>query len=249
MRCGPLDRSLGSGDIGSVQMISELVKAQKAASDLSYEALAQRAQKVGLGLTKQQLSDLASSRPKGGPKSAEMVQALSMALNVPERTVVLAYAASFGIDVSETLSPFEVRLPATVSSLDTSMQDAILHVIRAATEGASHDERDVEDHEQELRTEARGQKPTQPTPMTRAGVSPAYDPNQHRFYGTKAEATRAARQQVQAKQPEDPRVSAVPRPDEYAMAASDDPSEGRALREQQDEAVESSQDSDDWGDA
>lgn len=37
----------------------------------------------------------------------------------------------------------------------------------------------------------------------------------------------------------------TPRPDEYALAASDEASEVRALREQQDEAAESSQDSDD----
>ena len=202
-----------------MQTISELVKAQKAASDLSYEALSQRAQKVGLALTKQQLSDLANNRPKGWPKSAEMVQALSVALNVPERTIVLAYASSFGIDVSETRSPFEVRLPATVSSLDPSMQDAILHVIRAATEGANHDERDAEDHKQEPRTEARSQEPTQPTPITRAGVSPAHE----------AASVEGVEQNV-------------PMPDEYALAANDEPSEGRLLREQQDAAAEGSQD-------
>ncbi|RLY94767.1 hypothetical protein EAE32_06410 [Kocuria tytonicola] len=199
-----------------MQTISELVKAQKAASDLSYEALAQRAQGAGLGLTKQQLSDLANNRPKGWPKSADMVKALSVALDVPERTVVLAYAASFGIDVRETRSPFEVRLPATVSTLDPMMQDAILHVIRAATEGASAHEHDAEDHEQEPRAEAGGAQPTQPSPMTRAGESPA------------AEDT------------------APPVPDEYALAAYDAPSEGRAMRSAQDQEAEASQDGGEW---
>lgn len=201
-----------------MQTISELVKAQKAASDLSYEALAQRAQKVGLGLTKQQLSDLANNRPKGWPKSAEMVQALSVALNVSERTVVLSYAASFGIDVSETRSPFEVRLPATVSSLDPSMQDAILHVIRAATEGAEVDERTEEE------VTEPGTQESYPSAMSRAGVSPAH-------VDASAEGE----------------VPAVPRPkDEYALAASDEPSEGRALREQQDADAENNQTPDDW---
>lgn len=195
-----------------MQTISELVKAQKAASDLSYEALAQRAQGAGLGLTKQQLSDLANNRPKGWPKSADMVKALSVALDVPERTVVLAYAASFGIDVRETRSPFEVRLPATVSTLDPMMQDAILHVIRAATEGADTHEHDAEDHEPEPRAEAGGAQPTQPSPMNRAGVSPAHDGDE-----------------------------APPLPDEYAFAAYDAPSEGRERRQAQDEAAEGSQ--------
>jgi len=197
-----------------VQTISELVKAQKAASDLSYEALAQRAQSAGLGLTKQQLSDLANNRPKGWPKSADMVKALSVALDVPERTVVLAYAASFGIDVRETRSPFEVRLPSTVSTLDPRMQDAILHVIRAATEGASTHEHDTEDQEQEPRTEAGGAQPTQPSPMNRAGVSPAHDGDND---------------------------DAPPLPDEYALAAYKAPSEGRDRRQAQDEAAEGSQ--------
>ncbi|MBK4119689.1 hypothetical protein [Kocuria rhizophila] len=199
-----------------MQTISELVKAQKAASDLSYEALAQRAQGAGLGLTKQQLSDLANNRPKGWPKSADMVKALSVALDVPERTVVLAYAASFGIDVRETRSPFEVRLPATVSTLDPMMQDAILHVIRAATEGAVTHEHDAEDQKQKPRTEASGAQPTQPSPMNRAGVSPA---------------------------PED---TAPPVPDEYALAAYDAPSEGRAMRTAQDDEAEASQDGGQW---
>lgn len=38
----------------------------------------------------------------------------------------------------------------------------------------------------------------------------------------------------------------VPQPDEYAVSVSDEPSEGRALREQQDEAAKGSQDSNDW---
>lgn len=199
-----------------MQTISELVKAQKAASDLSYEALAQRAQGAGLGLTKQQLSDLANNRPKGWPKSADMVKALSVALDVPERTVVLAYAASFGIDVRETRSPFEVRLPATVSTLDPRMQDAILHVIRAATEGADIHEHSTEDQEQEPRAEAGGAQPTQPSPMNRAGESPA------------AEDT------------------TPPVPDEYALAAYDAPSEGRAMRTAQDDEAEASQDGGQW---
>lgn len=217
MCCGPLDRSPGSGDIGSVQTISELVKAQKAASDLSYEALAQRAQGAGLGLTKQQLSDLANNRPKGWPKSADMVKALSVALDVPERTVVLAYAASFGIDVRETRSPFEVRLPATVSTLDPRMQDAILHVIRAATEGADIHEHSTEDQEQEPRPEARGAQPTQPSPMNRAGESPA-----------EVDDDLAARRRT--RHPEGD-VGLAP-------AADDSPSEGRSMREAQDDAAE-----------
>ena len=202
-----------------MQTISELVKAQKAASDLSYEALAQRAQSAGLGLTKQQLSDLANNRPKGWPKSADMVKALSIALDVPERTVVLAYAASFGIDVRETRSPFEVRLPATVSTLDPRMQDAILHVIRAATEGAETHEHDTEGQEQEPRAEASGAQPTQPSPMNRAGVSPAVED------------------------------TTTPAQDGYGLAAYDAPSEGRERRQAQDEMAEESQDTNEWGDA
>lgn len=208
-----------------MQTISELVKAQKAANDLSYEALAQRAQSAGLGLTKQQLSDLANNRPKGWPKSADMVKALSIALDVPERTVVLAYAASFGIDVRETRSPFEVRLPATVSTLDPRMQDAILHVIRAATEGAETHEHDTEGQEQEPRAEASGAQPTQPSPMNRAGVSPAED-------------DLAARR----------RTRPAPADRELAVAADDSPSVGRSIREAQDDAAEAPDAGGGWDD-
>ncbi|MCT2249415.1 hypothetical protein [Kocuria rhizophila] len=213
-----------------MQTISELVKAQKAASDLSYEALAQRAQSAGLGLTKQQLSDLANNRPKGWPKSADMVKALSVALDVPERTVVLAYAASFGIDVRETRSPFEVRLPATVSTLDPMMQDAILHVIRAATEGADIHEQDAEDQEQEPRAEAGGAQPPQPSPMTRAGESPADEDD--------LASRRRAREHAGPAE--------VTHPDVVGYAADDSPSIGRAMRDAQDAAAEGPDADPDW---
>ncbi|MCG7425096.1 hypothetical protein [Kocuria rhizophila] len=77
-------------------------------------------------------------------------------------------------------------------------------------------EYDTEDHEQEPRTEARGAQPAQSSPMTRAGESPA------------AEDT------------------APPVPDEYALAAYDAPSEGRAMRSAQDQEAEASQDGGEW---
>ena len=107
----------------------------------------------------------------------------------------------------------------------TRREQKLLVALRQAQESV-HDERDAEDHKQEPRTETRSQEPTQPTPITRAGMSPARE----------AASAEGVEQDV-------------PRPDEYALAANDELSEGRALRQQQDKAAEGSQDSDDWGNA
>ena len=92
----------------------------------------------------------------------------------------------------------------------------ILLAVVRAMRTESTHEHDAEDHEQEPRTEAGGAQPTQPSPMNHAGESPA------------AEDT------------------TPPVPDEYALAAYDAPSEGRAMRSAQDQEAEASQDGGEW---
>jgi hypothetical protein len=82
------------------------------------------------GLVKfQTFQQLANQAPKEFPKQLKTITGMSLALNVPESTVVLAYAKGLGIKVT-TGSAFELRLPPGVDHIDPSVQDAIINLTR-----------------------------------------------------------------------------------------------------------------------
>ena len=165
--------------------------------------------------------------------SIKTLKALAYLADIPEAQVFeIAGMRAPSVSVAEQLpegvdelGPEERQLLIDIARgliRQTRREQKLLVALRQAQESV-HDERDAEDYEQEPRTEARGQEPTQPTPMSRAGVSPAHED--------------ASAEGVERN---------VPMPDEYALAASDEASEGRALREQQDDAAEGSQDPSEW---
>lgn len=79
----------------------------------------------------QTFQELSTKPPKQFPKDLKTITGMSLALRVPETTIVLAYAKSLGIPVSSG-STFSLRLPGEIDSLSPKMQDAILAVTRAA---------------------------------------------------------------------------------------------------------------------
>ena len=103
-------------------------------------------------------------------------------------------------------------------------EQKLVVALRDATERLSH-EHDTEDQEQEPRAEAGGAQPTQPSPMNRAGASPAED-------------DLAARR----------RTRPAPADHELAVAADDSPSVGRSMREAQDDAAEAPDAGGGWDD-
>lgn len=103
-------------------------------------------------------------------------------------------------------------------------EQKLVVALRDATERLSH-EYDTEDQEQEPRAEAGGAQPTQPSPMNRAGESPAED-------------GLAARR----------RTRSAPVDRELAVAADDSPSVGRSMREAQDDAAEAPDAGGGWDD-
>ncbi|MFC3299604.1 hypothetical protein ACFOD8_08270 [Arthrobacter agilis] len=137
-----------------MQSISELLRSEKDASGLSYRDLVERASKAGYSLKFQYVNELVVSGPKSWPKNPDTFRALAAILRVSEKSVVLAYAASLGLDVTDSTSPFATRLPAGTEKLSPSMQDALIAVVRAATQ-----------------EEGDGNVST--APITRAGESPA----------------------------------------------------------------------------
>lgn len=79
----------------------------------------------------QTFQELSKHDPKQFPKELKTITGLAAALGVPETTVVLAYAKGLGVDINGP-SPFALRLPPGVDSLDRDMQDAIVKLIRTA---------------------------------------------------------------------------------------------------------------------
>lgn len=162
--------------------------------------------------------------------SIKTLKALAYLADIPEAQVFeIAGMRAPSVSVAEQLpegvdelGPDERQMLIEIARgliRQTRREQKLIVALRQAQE-SGHDERTEEDV-----TEPRTQG-TYPSAISRAGVSPAH-------VDASAEGE----------------VPAVPRPDEYALAASDEPSEGRALREQQDAAAEGSQDTDHWEDA
>lgn len=106
-------------------------------SDLIQEALdagrstRQLATDSGHLVKHQTFQDLSKSAPNNFPKEIKTIRGMSLALNVPESTVVLAYAHSLGVDVSIE-SGLAARLPKGADSIGIEMQNAVVAVVRAA---------------------------------------------------------------------------------------------------------------------
>lgn len=203
---------------------------------LSGRAIAKKAQDAGYSMTHTVFNQVLNGRYKS-QITDEKIRAFAWLAGVTEAT---AFTAA-GRPVPGP--PLADELPDGVDNLSPRARKAVIEMLRvlvAAEQGSNHDGRTDEEV-----TEPRTQE-SYPPAMSRAGVSPAYDPDQHRLYGTKAEATEAVREIAQAEQPAVTAVPAAPRPNEYALAASDEPSEGRARRSIQDSEAEASQDDGDW---
>ena len=111
--------------------IRELIEQRRAFTNLSYREMSERAERAGLHIKYQTIQTLATETPKQWPKQAETIQALAEALDVPEQLVVLAFAASFGLDVRLERSRLASLLPSDTSALPGTVQDAIAQVVKA----------------------------------------------------------------------------------------------------------------------
>lgn len=169
-----------------VPTISELIHTQRDSTGDSYREMADRAAAAGYTIKFQTLQELATVPPRGWPKKADTFKALAHALQVSERAVVLAYARSFGLDVSEGSSLLEVLLPAGTRDVDRGLQQAIAGVVRAAVSAQHTDGSDtdgtpmtqpnmtvVEDTDEAIEVEARpAVRPTRAHPAKARRDSP-----------------------------------------------------------------------------
>lgn len=82
--------------------------------------------------------------------------------------------------------------------------------------------------------------------LQRVHIQPTQDKEGQRDEHTEEEVTEPGTQEPHPPAMSRAGVSPALRPYEFDLAASDEPSEGRAMREQQDDAAESNQDTEDW---
>lgn len=120
-----------------VPTISELVLTQHEALGLTYREMADRAALAGFRVKYQTIQELATRTPKQWPKASATIRGLAEALQVSQRTVVLAFARSFGLDVSSDASLLELLLPAGTRDVHPGLQQAIAGVVRAAIDTGS----------------------------------------------------------------------------------------------------------------
>lgn len=110
-----------------VPTIRELI--QRAVDDgKSYRALEESS---GGRVKYQMFQKLATKPPLQFPKDRDTIEGIAAALEIPESTVVLAYARGIGLDVT-TDSLLADLLPRGTEDLDIEMQNAIVAVVRAA---------------------------------------------------------------------------------------------------------------------
>lgn len=126
----PGDRS--GAEVDGRTTIGELIIAERRNSGASYRDLATRAEHAGFPVKFQYLNELVRSGPKGWPKNPDTFRALAAILKLPVRSIVLAYAASLGLEVENPGSKLAEQLPDNTRDLSEEMTQALLHVIRAA---------------------------------------------------------------------------------------------------------------------
>lgn len=126
--------------------LQELIGLRK--GDRSYEQVSKA---CGGTPSRQRLQLLATEPIKNFP-DPDTIRGLSRGLGVTESTVVLASAASLGLDV-HTPTMWAALLPAGTELIPDHMRDGILSVVRSAVRMAKG-EKEVVIGDQEQRTEA-----------------------------------------------------------------------------------------------
>ncbi|KXP08063.1 hypothetical protein AXK57_16400 [Tsukamurella pulmonis] len=121
-------------DMRTHPSIRDLIEERKRDTGWSYADLAHAS---GDLVTRGTIHSLATGTPKSWPKTTATITGLAQALNVPEETVVLAYATSFGVAVRSQPSLLALQLPATTDLLTATERAQIVGIIRSMTEGRS----------------------------------------------------------------------------------------------------------------
>ncbi len=117
----------------SVKGISELIRERAHDLGATYRELEARSERAGFKVKYQTFAQLATSGPKAWPKEPETIKGIASALQVTEESVVLAFAATFGLNISRK-SQFSASLPLGVDRLNPQVRDSFLRLIRDVLE-------------------------------------------------------------------------------------------------------------------
>lgn len=131
MRLAMVEQSGAPGDSPLVPTISELLKQYRDRTGASYEVMSRS---VNGEITTAWFHKLTTEPPKSFPRDAGTVQALADILQVSVATIVLAFAASLGLPVTQTSSMLSMTLPPGADSLQPADVDAIRAVVRQLVE-------------------------------------------------------------------------------------------------------------------
>ena len=169
-----LDESRLDSQADSVLTITDLIRAKldtgKSVRDLARDS--------GDRVKHQTFDDYSRRAPKSWPKETKTISGMAAALGVTETSIVLAYAASLGVDVAVD-SMLAQQLPAATVHLTPQLRNAIVALINAAaaatTEGATNEDTSTQDTPGD--PQADGKAGTRGTPNTRAGNAGADKPD------------------------------------------------------------------------
>lgn len=118
--------------VDSHPTIQELIQHRRDETGWSLRAIAKA---TGDRVAHQTVSKLASGPPREWPKNVETITGLAAALNVPEDTIVLAFASAMGIPVRRQPSLLALQLPASADLLTAAERNHIIGLVQALTAG------------------------------------------------------------------------------------------------------------------
>lgn len=122
-----VDDSRALRDSSPVPTIAELLTRYRDLSGASYEDMSRS---VNGAITTAWMQKLTTQPPKSFPRNAATIQHLADLLQVPAATIVLAFATSLGLPVSQAGTALSITLPPGTDILETRDVEAIRAVIR-----------------------------------------------------------------------------------------------------------------------
>jgi hypothetical protein len=126
-----VERRSGHGDSPPVPTISELLAQYRDRTGASYDEMSRS---VNGEITTAWFHKLTTQPPKSFPRDADTVQALADLLQVPVATIVLAFASSLGLPVTQSSSMLLLTLPPGTDNLQPADVAAIRAIVRQLVE-------------------------------------------------------------------------------------------------------------------
>lgn len=116
--------------------IAALIRTQAGTTGRTYREMQEVSARAGYKLRYQTVAELANEAPSGFPRHMDTIRGLAIALDVSEKTVLLAYAESLELNM-DTESSFVQQLPPSVRNLSPEITDKLIALIRSILDEGS----------------------------------------------------------------------------------------------------------------